>query len=448
MATRYPSDRPGNTQQPMRRPAGARPSGTRPASARPAANRHPAGASSQAGGTRRPPQGRAPQRRRKKPQGRFYAIIAAAVLILVVLIVLIAQGLGSKPDPEAVQTGVSTVATATVDPSATAGADASASVSPEASTSAEDHGAALAELLGSEDAEVQALSEDQMAKVEDLAVNQGLPEEWMNILLLGSDERTLSESARTDSMIICSINRNTGEVKLTSIMRDLAVDFDEIGQYNDTYRINAANYFGGEELAMKIVNECFGMNIESYVHVNFYGFQQVAEMLGGIEMDITEEEMNLINELIVQQAMLAYYQGIDESALKNEFLETYGPNTHLDGRQTLAYARIRKLDGGDFMRAERQRNVLIALMNKLRGKGAAELLAIGMESMQFFRTNLTLDEIISVATIVCNSDIAEVESFRLPVNNSYVQETRNEQSMLYDCDWATNARELYNFIYE
>ena len=100
------------------------------------------------------------------------------------------------------------------------------------------------------------------------------------------------------------------------------------------------------------------------------------------------------------------------------------------------------------MRAERQRNVLIALMNKLRGKGAAELLAIGMESMQYFRTNLTLDEIISVATIVCNSDIAEVESFRLPVNNSYVQETRNEQSMLYDCDWATNARELYNFIYE
>ena len=110
-------------------------------------------------------------------------------------------------------------------------------------------------MLGSEDASmVTALSEDQMTQITDLNVTQGLPSEWMNILLLGSDERTLSESARTDSMIICSINTSTGEVKLTSIMRDVAVYLDEIGEeYRDTYRINAANYFGGEELAMRVV---------------------------------------------------------------------------------------------------------------------------------------------------------------------------------------------------
>ena len=297
--------------------------------------------------------------------------------------------------------------------------------------------------------DVTALSEDEMTQITDLSVTQGLPSEWMNILLLGSDERTLSESARTDSMIICSINTTTGEVKLTSIMRDLAVYLDEIDpEYAGTYRINAANYFGGEELAMRVVNECFGMNIERYVHVNFYGFQQVAELLGGIEMDITEEEMNLINELIVQQASLAYHNNIDESGLQNEFLTTYGEDTHLDGRQTLAYARIRKLDGGDYARAERQRNVLIALMNKLRGSSLTDLVSLGITIMPHLRTNLTLDEIAGVAYTVLNSDLSTVEQMRLPINDSYVEETRDEQSMLYDCDWAANATELYNFIYE
>ena len=305
-------------------------------------------------------------------------------------------------------------------------------------------------MLGSEDAsDVTALSEEEMTEITDLNVTQGLPSEWMNILLLGSDERTLSESARTDSMIICSINTTTGEVKLTSIMRDLAVYLDEIDpEYAGTYRINAANYFGGEELAMRVVNECFGMNIERYVHVNFYGFQQVAELLGGIEMDITEEEMNLINELIVQQAALAYHNNIDESGLQNEFLTTYGENTHLDGRQTLAYARIRKLDGGDYARAERQRNVLIALMNKLRGSSLTELVSLGITVMPYLRTNLTLDEIAGVADTVLNSDFSAVEQMRLPINDSYVEETRDEQSMLYDCDWTANATQLYNFIYE
>ena len=73
----------------------------------------------------------------------------------------------------------------------------------------------------------------------------------------------------------------TGQVKLTSIMRHLAVYFGNLGSNSATYRINAANYFGGERLAMKTVNECFGMNIDKYVRVSFDGFQQIAQMLGG-----------------------------------------------------------------------------------------------------------------------------------------------------------------------
>ncbi len=443
MSTNFSSERPSAGGRPAS--SGARPAGqraVRPAGARPTGQR-PAG-----NGTRRPPNRPGP--RRRKPQYRFYVFIAIAVAILIALGALIVHLLSGSPDPQqAVAPTAQPVATDL--PAVTGGAqstEVSAQTSPE--VSATSHADALMQMLGSEGADIAALPEDQMTQITDLHVTQGLSEEWMNILLLGSDERTLSESARTDTMIICSINTTTGEVKLTSILRDLAVELDEIGEYSDTYRINAANYFGGEELAMRVVNECFGMNIERYVHVNFYGFQQLAEMLGGIDMDITEEEMNLINELIVQQASLAYKNGIDESGLQNQFLTTYGPSTHLDGRQTLAYARIRKLDGGDFARAERQRNVLAALLDKLRQSATepAQLLAVTGTAMQHMRTNLTVEDIITVAMTVLNSDMTTPEFFRLPINDSYVQETRNEQSMLYDCDWATNTTALYNFIYE
>jgi len=358
-------------------------------------------------------------------------LAALAVVIVLVIVLVVAKPFSGNPSQP-----VTNNLTPTADPN------------PPQTTASTNHADSLAALLGDDDAQLEGLSADQMTTITDLAINEGLPSEWMNILLLGSDERKLSDSARTDSMIICSINTATGEVKLTSIMRDLAVYMDEIGEYAGTYRINAANYFGGEELAMRTVNECFGLNIQHYVRVNFYGFQQVAEMMGGIEMDISEEEMHLINELIVQQAVYAYYNGVDESALQNQFLETYGPNTHLDGRQTLAYARIRKLSGGDYARAERQRNVLEALMKRLQGAGPAELLAIGTTALPHISTNLSFNEILSVATTVTQNGVSGLESFRLPINNSYVQETRNEESMFYDCDWAANTAALYNFIYE
>ena len=442
MATQYPSDRP-RTSAPRSgqpRPAGARPTSSRPAGARPTGAR-PAGsrpsgarpAGSRPNGASRPGS-RPPQRRRRQPKGRFYLLLALLIVIIVAVVLLIVRPFGSKdPTTPAVQpTAVPAISDSTDDVAQTSSS----------------HAESLASLLGNEDTYVEGLSSDELAVVTDLSVNTALPtEQWINILLLGSDERKVTDSARTDSMIICSINKQTGEVKLTSIMRDLAVDLDEIGEYNGTYRINAANYFGGEKLAMKVVNECFGMNIENYVHVNFYGFQQVAQQLGGIDMDITESEMNMINELIYEQAKFAYLAGVDESALPNEYLETYGPNTHLDGRQTLAYARIRKLDGGDYARAERQRNVLTALMNKLKGAGTGELLSLGTTCLQHIRTNMSLEDMLSIATTVCGNGVTSVESLRLPINDSYVQETRKEQSMLYDCDWSANASALYSFIY-
>lgn len=376
----------------------------------------------------------AAQRRRKKRrvQKRFYAFIAVLVVLIIAIVLFITKPFGKKTP---------TTASPTPTPAPTAQAVATDS------TDSADRASTLAQMLGDQDSNIQGLTADQLTQVDDLSINQSLPSDWMNILLLGSDERSLTESARTDSMTICSINMQTGQVKLTSIMRDLAVYFGNLGSNSATYRINAANYFGGERLAMKTVNECFGMNIDKYVRVNFYGFQQIAQMLGGIDIDITEAEMEEINYRIQEQWYEAMQEGVDESTLPNELLTTYGANTHLDGRQTLAYARIRHMDGGDYARAERQRKVLGLLLQKLDGKGSAELISIGLEAMKHMTTNLSIDEIVSVALKVLSSDHSNIDSFRLPINNSYKQETRNNQDMLYDCDWSSNASSLYTFIY-
>lgn len=385
--------------------------------------------------TRRP----APRKRKKKVNLRLLAVLAVLVVIVVVLVVLISGGKGSPSAPKATptpppQSSVLTNATIHTATNAPSAAVTSAAVS------------ALAATLGDEDSVLQPLPEEDRVQVSDLSLNTSLPDDWLNILLLGTDERSLNEAARTDTMIICSIHKESRKVKLTSIMRDIAVNYDDLDEHNGTYRINAANYFGGPEYAMKIVNECFGMNIEYYATVNFFGFQKIAQALGGITMDITKEEMDQINKYAVKQAKAAYEAGIDESDQINEYLTVYGEDTPLNGRQTLAYARIRKIDS-DFSRAERQRKVLVALMNNLKERSATEIIALGLSMFEHVTTNMDFDTVIDIAVGVLGSDFKDVESFRLPISDSYKQETRNEESMFYDCDWETNARELQNFIY-
>ena len=390
----------------------------------------------------------APRRGGKRVSGRFYVFLGILALIIVAVVLLIWRPWASGSDPVDPAVAASTL------PAIAPAADATiAPGAPDAQTgddAAPQDNSALSDLLGSEDTEIAGLTEDQMVQVTDLAVNTSLSPEWQNILLLGVDQRIQGESCRSDTMIICSINTETSEVKLTSLMRDMAVEFTDLGANNGTYRLNAANYFGGPEMTMRTINQLLGMNIEKYVMVNFTGFTQICEALGGVEMDITEAEKDQINHNVWSQLQIAHENGWDESNLTatNEYLgdDEYGENVHLNGRQALAYARIRKIDS-DWERTNRQRKVLVAMMEKMRGTNAMQLLQLGMTLQQYVETNMTLEEIITIADKVLNSGLDGAETMVLPVIDTYVQETRNNQSMFYDIDWATNTRELQNFIY-
>ena len=483
MATRYPSNRdfepqpgirreqprsarPGNSASARSRSAAPRSGGYAPrddyrasAGRRPSGQRAPQGQRPRQG---RPPQGRPqpgrrpPQRRRRNSGNRFYGLLAAlaGILVVAVLVILLVKPFGRKPAPVATNVAdsapVQSANAGAADTNAgAAGASAFEGVEDLEETRTLDSYSSLNAALGDADADVGSLSAEDMAQVSDLSINTNLPSEWLNVLLLGTDERYLNDSARTDSMMICSINRNTGEVKLASIQRDLAIDFTGlVKKYPGTYRINAANYFGGPKLAMKVVNEKFGMNIQYYVVVNFFGFQRIAQQLGGIDIDITEDEMRLINQYAKHAWKVGKRAGIDISDLEYEVLTTYGQDTHLNGTQTLAYARIRKLDGGDYMRSERQRAVLGKLMEKVKTKNALEIATMATSMLDQVKTNLELNDIINTAMLVAGNGISGMKSMRLPVTGTYSEERRNDDAMLWDCDFATNAVQLYNFIYE
>ncbi|MDO5323096.1 MAG: LCP family protein [Clostridia bacterium] len=402
----------------------------------------------------RPPQNRRPVKRRRRATPRLF-VFAAILLAIVILLVVLLTGRGGSeggaqpiatPTP-APQTGALTNATISSSAPDATQAESTQSAGIDVASASGGQYSTLSQWLGDEDAELEPLPEEQRVKVDDLSINTSLPEEWLNILLMGSDERTLSESSRTDTMIICSINQTTKEVKLTSIMRDTAVKYDDLGEHNGTYRINAANYFGGPEFAMKTVNECFGMNIQYYVTVNFFGFQKIAEALGGIDVDISEAEMNEINNKLYEQYKIAKKIGEAAPTVENDLMTTYGPNTHLNGHQTLAYARVRSIDS-DFSRAERQRKVLSELAKKLKEKSLPELMALGASMMNQVSTNMDFDTIMSIAVKVLEGDLKSIDTFRVPVNDTYTLEVRNEEAMFYDVDWTTNQRELYTFIYD
>ena len=179
---------------------------------------------------------------------------------------------------------------------------------------------------------------------------------WQNILMLGGDARNMDGYDRTDTMMILSINRDEALVKLTSIMRDTWVSFPGTGKSG---KINAANVYGGPELAVETVNTCFGTDIEDYVIVNMEDLQQIVDLLGGVDIEITESERKQINEYVkgyMQEVSGASsYDGaksLDESGM-----------VHLNGMLAVGYSRIRMIDS-DYNRVMRQQKILLALAEK------------------------------------------------------------------------------------
>ena len=267
----------------------------------------------------------------------------------------------------------------------------------------------------------------------DLSVQEGLDPAWMNILLLGADTRIDEENdGRSDVMMICSVNKKTGAVRLTSLARDMWV---RIAGTQHSDRINTAFRYGGPELAMKTVNELLQLNIEHYVAVNFYGVCDVVDALGGIELELSKTEVGTVNRTVNWK----YASTRGESLVYQE-----GKPVTLCGAQALSYARIRKLDN-DLGRNSRQRNVIMAVARKTMKLSLSEQMAFVKTCFEHVTTDLKLADIISLGMAVLSGGLDDMDQLALPSDFSYASE--DGRSVLH-FDKEQARRELHGFVYD
>ena len=257
--------------------------------------------------------------------------------------------------------------------------------------------------------------------------------EWWNILLLGTDNRYEQEGySRTDSMIILSVNSESYEVKLTSLMRDTWVKIDGHG----SSKLNAASVYGGPELTMHTISRNFGIELEDYVLINITAMADVIDLLGGINIDVTEEERKAINKGLFD---LSSRSGMEK-------LEQSGENVHLNGNQAVAYSRIRMIDS-DYRRTERQRDVLVKLAEKLKADMDMFTIANLITTlMPYVETSLGLGDMISLASMGLNMDFANVQQLRLPADGTFDSGTFDGVWCIKP-DFKKNQAILKDFVY-
>ncbi len=179
----------------------------------------------------------------------------------------------------------------------------------------------------------------------------------INVLLIGNDSRLAGDDGRSDAMILVSISDKTKTITMTSFLRDMYVEIPG----HDGNRLNAAYAYGGAELLMETIELNFGVPIHRYALVNFQAFANLVDAVGGIDLELTNDEVNWIN------AYLMEYNQLEGKDLATDFLDpSLSGNLHLNGPQALAFTRNRYI-GTDFGRTERQRKVLSAVIKKLPG---------------------------------------------------------------------------------
>ena len=227
----------------------------------------------------------------------------------------------------------------------------------------------------------------------------------VNILLVGQDRREHegNEPQRTDAMILCTINKATGTLTMTSFMRDLWVYIPDY--YNQ--RLNMPYKLGGFPLLNKTLAYNFGVSADYNIEIDFSGFMEAVDTVGGVEIELTSAEAKYLNR--------RGNWDIEE----NQNWELKEGMNLLTGSQALAYSRIRQI-GTDFGRTNRQRMVLTALIEKVKTLGATDLFDLARKLIPLIYTDMTNNQILGliVEMLPVLSNI-EIVSQRIPVNNQY-----------------------------
>ncbi|MBQ3252005.1 MAG: LCP family protein [Oscillospiraceae bacterium] len=255
-------------------------------------------------------------------------------------------------------------------------------------------------------------------------------ESVINLLLIGQDRRPgQKKNARSDAMILVTINKVKKTITLSSFMRDMYV---QIPGKNDN-RINASYAMGGISLLNKTITKNFGVTIDGNIVVDFAGFMDAIDIIGGVDISLTKKEADYLNSHTYK----------DQEHWPHDLV--VGMN-HLDANKALAYARIRKISGGDFGRTGRQRKVIMAMMDKIRNLSVLELNNLLNKLLPLVTTDLTDAEILGYAMeLLPILKYLSVESQQIPAKGAYKAATINKKSVLVP-DLKKNKQILQNIM--
>lgn len=257
----------------------------------------------------------------------------------------------------------------------------------------------------------------------------------INILLLGTDERSkdFSTNARADAIMILSLNVKKHTIKLVSIERGIGVP---ISGRNDDWITHTFRY-GGAALTMQTVRDCFKVDVNHYVRVNFNAFKEGIDAIGGIDITLTQEEANYMND---PHAHSRYGTGIQTV--------TAGVN-HVNGATALNYARIRKIDS-DWKRIERQRNVVQAALNQVAHADVLVLNKLADAILPMIQTNLTKSEITELLLEVPGflSTGAQMKQMTIPTKDTCWNSIGVDGRKMIAVDFTANADILNRFFYD
>lgn len=255
-----------------------------------------------------------------------------------------------------------------------------------------------------------------------------------NIALFGIDNRSEGEHGRSDSIIILTIDKKHDKIKLSSIMRDSYVNIDGHGKD----KINHAYAFGGPQLAIKTINQNYGLNIRDFVTVDFNGLAEIIDALGGLQINIRKDEVQYVNNGILEVSNLN----------KKEYPYIDGPGMlNLNGVQAVSYSRIRSTAGGDFERTDRQRLVLELMFKKIQTAGVTKYPALVNSLSKYVTTSLGSSDMIKIGTEVLTNGITTVEQQRFPLDGYSTGKTINKVWYLVYNDEVTR-KQIYDYIFD
>lgn len=256
-----------------------------------------------------------------------------------------------------------------------------------------------------------------------------------NILVFGVDARSSDEvQARTDSIMIVTLDKRQNDIKITSIMRDSEFELDS--QNRSRAKVNAAYVYGGVGLLINTINTQMDMDIQEYMMFDFWSSAAIVDEVGGIELDIKQEEIQNFNQILSEMNKLfGDPAGTD--------LITKPGRQLVNGKQAISWARIRYV-GTDFARTQRQRTITETLIRKVAGMNVLEQLRVGEALLGGVVTNLNRFSMLDAGRTVLGG-LHNIEQYRVPADGLYETNTSNWNMII---DWDRQIPQFHEFIWE